>query len=364
MRYSAATSSPSEVSVGANGLMVAAELGSALAAGTSVPALLEMLKGQLKWILPAAYVSLCLVEDDGVSYRVVEPDGDERVVPLSEGLVGWALRHNTPLDIPDLQDEARLPPNVGGIALHRGHGSLLVLPLRAGGRVLGSLTIGSSRLRAYAETDHGMINLVVMQVAAALSSVLAFQEMDGVSSVVAGMARAVEARDPYTHGHAERVTHYALQLSNACRQGESMSALLALAGPLHDVGKIGVCDSVLLKPDRLTGEEFAEIQRHPVIGDEICRPLRSLRRLRPAIRHHHERYDGTGYPGGLAGEAIPAEARLLAIADAYDAMTSDRSYRSGMPHHQALAIIAANHGPQWDPAFAATFVRLFHRAGA
>ncbi len=127
------------------------------------------------------------------------------------------------------------------------------------------------------------------------------------------------------------------------------------------MGKIGVPDHVLSKPGRLTEEEFALIKRHPEIGDEICTPLRSLRRLRFGIRHHHERYDGLGYPDGLAGEEIALEARILAIADAFDAMTSTRPYRQGMPIERALAIIAANEGPQWDPNLVPIFCVLMDR---
>ncbi len=343
-------------------LAIAAEIGAALTAAPSLADLLTVLRRRLKWLLPAAHVSLCLLDDDGAYYRTLTSDGTAARYPLREGLVGWALRHRTALDIADLQDESRLPPGIGGIALHRGQGSLLVLPLQVEERLLGALTIGSSRVGAYAATDRGIVNLLVAQVAAAVRIALLIAELDGAEAIIAGMAKAVEAKDPYTQGHAERVTRYAVALAEAAAVPLHIRELVVRAGPLHDVGKIGVPDYVLGKPGRLTDEEFALIKRHPEIGDDICRPLHSLRRLRPGIRHHHERYDGRGYPDGLAGEDIPLEARVLAIADTYDAMTSTRPYRDGMPVARALAIIAANEGPQWDPTLVPLFCALHQEA--
>jgi len=344
-------------------LAMAAEIGAALTATTNLADLLGALRRHLRWLLPAAHVSLCLLEDDGASYRVLTPRAPAGNVadaryPIDEGLVGWALRQRVALDIPDLQDETRLPPGIGGVAFHQGQGALLVLPLQVEDQLLGALAIGSPRVGAYVAVDRGVVNLVVSQVAAAVRIALLMGELDGAEAIIAGMARAVEAKDPYTQGHADRVTRYALDLAAAAGLPAHIRDLIARAGPLHDVGKIGVPDAVLGKPGRLTDEEFALIKRHPEIGDEICRPLRSLRRLRSGIRHHHERYDGGGYPDGLAGEAISLEARVLAIADAYDAMASTRPYRAGMPPARALAIIAANDGPQWDPALASLFCAM------
>jgi len=350
-------------------LAVAAEIGAALTAAPSLPGLLDVLRKRLKWLLPAAHVSLCLLEDDGLRYRVLTAEGASAVgsqasYAIEEGLVGWALRHRTALDIPDLQDETRYPPGVGGVALHHGQGALLVLPLHADGRerLLGALTIGSPRVGAYVAVDRGIVNLMVLQVTAAVRTTLLMAELDGAEAIITGMARAVEAKDPYTQGHAARVTTYAVALADAAGLPAHVRDVIAQAGPLHDVGKIGVPDHVLGKPGRLTDEEFAIIKRHPEIGDEICRPLRSLRRVLGGVRHHHERYDGRGYPDGLAGEDIPLEARVLAIADTYDALTSTRPYRDGMPTERALAIITANDGPQWDPALVPIFYGLQHSA--
>ncbi len=366
MRSSATENVPASLA-GIPDLAMAAEIGAALTTTTSLPDLLGILRRHLKWLLPAAHVSLCLLEDDGMSYRVLAPSGPagnvaDALYPLDEGLVGWALRQRVALDIPDLQDETRLPPGIGGVALHQGQGALLVLPLRVEDQLLGALTIGSPRVGAYVMVDRGIVNLVVSQVAAAVRIALLMAELDGSEAIIAGMARAVEAKDPYTWGHADRVTGYAGELAAAARLPAHLRDIIARAGPLHDVGKIGVPDAVLGKPGRLTDEEFALIKRHSEIGDEICCPLRSLRRLRPAIRHHHERYDGRGYPDGLASEAIPLEARVLAIADAYDAMASTRPYRAGMPPERALAIIAANDGPQWDPALVSLFCAVRQEA--
>ncbi|GAC1326238.1 MAG: hypothetical protein NVS2B16_23260 [Chloroflexota bacterium] len=192
---------------------------------------------------------------------------------------------------------------------------------------------------------------------------VARRDQDGADAIVAAMVRAVEARDAYTKGHSERVTRYAVALAVAAGLPRSVCDLLLNAGPLHDVGKIGVPDSVLGKAGFLTDDEFVAIEHHPEIGDAICEPLRSLRRLRPAIRHHHERYDGRGYPDGLSGTDIPLEARVLAIADSYDAMTSDRPYRPRVTRDRALATISANAGPQWDPALVSVFCHLWRPGG-
>ena len=340
------------------GLVLAAEIGVALATTSNLQEMVFILRKQLKWVIPAQYLSLCVLDDSEQYYSVITEKQETQHFSIDEGIVGWVLRHHINLNIPDLLDESRLPPGVGGIALHKGQGSLLVLTLKVEQRFLGVLTIGSATVNAFAQVDRGFIELITLQVASAVHTALLVAELDGAEAIIASMAKAVEAKDAYTQGHAGRVTAYALALVDAARLSPVVRDVVAHAGPLHDVGKIGVPDYVLGKPGRLTGEEFDLIKQHPVIGDEICRPLRSLRRLLAGIRNHHERYDGRGYPDGLAGENIPLEARVLAIADTYDAMTSNRPYRSGMSHKKAISILRANEGPQWDPALIPLFCNL------
>ncbi|MFZ5813379.1 MAG: response regulator [Thermodesulfobacteriota bacterium] len=172
------------------------------------------------------------------------------------------------------------------------------------------------------------------------------------------LVTALEARDGYTKGHTARVSAMALSLGRFMGLGEDALRDLEIAANLHDIGKIGVRDAVLLKPGPLTDEEYAMIQEHAVIGAEILRPIASLRNVVPLIMYHHERWDGEGYPTCLRGEDIPLGARIIAVADAYDAMTSDRPYRDGMDPEQALDIIAQEMGKQFCPTCARAFLEL------
>ncbi|WP_158633734.1 HD-GYP domain-containing protein [Tautonia sociabilis] len=164
------------------------------------------------------------------------------------------------------------------------------------------------------------------------------------------LTAAIDAKDPHTCGHSERVARIAQRLGNQMGLPEPSLSDLYLAGLLHDIGKIGVRDTVLLKPGPLTEEEFRHVQRHAIIGDQIISSVPQLERLRPGIRGHHERYDGRGYPDGLAGLDIPLMARILAVADSCDAMMSDRPYRPGMPPDRIDRIMAEGAGKQWDPS--------------
>ena len=166
--------------------------------------------------------------------------------------------------------------------------------------------------------------------------------LDQAESVIFSLARAIEARDVFTEQHVERVAEYAARLAELAGLGGDALQAVRYGGHLHDIGKIGVPDAILNKPGPLTDEEFAVMQRHPVIGYEICLPLRSLAGALPVIRHHHEKLDGSGYPDGLKGDAIPVTARFMAIADIYDALTSDRAYRKAMPHGRACEILRAD----------------------
>jgi putative nucleotidyltransferase with HDIG domain len=173
---------------------------------------------------------------------------------------------------------------------------------------------------------------------------------------------AIEARDPYTRGHSARVTALAEAVARRLGWSEQRLASLRIGGPLHDIGKLAVSDEVLRKEGRLDEGELAQIREHPKIGARILLRMAALREAIPYVLYHHERWDGHGYPSGKAGEEIPVEARVLAIADAYDAMTSDRPYRRALTRAEALAEVERCSGTQFDPAIAHIFLELFAEA--
>ena len=173
-----------------------------------------------------------------------------------------------------------------------------------------------------------------------------------------GLANALEAKDPYTRGHSERVARLAQQLARRLGMAPGEARVIAQAGLLHDLGKIGIPESVLQKRGPLTGEEWVVMREHPDVGARIVAPLEFFSQGALIIRHHHERQDGSGYPAGLAGEAIPFGARIVAVADVYDALTSDRPYRRSLERREALRRIEEAAARLLDAAIVSAFLRL------
>ena len=166
------------------------------------------------------------------------------------------------------------------------------------------------------------------------------------------LAKAVDAKDHYTSGHSERVAQYAKEIARRLGKSEKEQEEIYTMGLLHDIGKIGVSEAIINKKGRLTDEEFAEIKTHPLKGYEILQNVKEIPELATGARWHHERYDGRGYPDGLSGETIPEEARIIAVADAYDAMTSKRAYSDVRPQAQVRSEIERCKGSQFDPKMA------------
>ena len=180
-----------------------------------------------------------------------------------------------------------------------------------------------------------------------LSSALA--RLENTQDVLVALASAVDAKDPLTEHHCGRVADQALVLARLAGLAPEEIEAVGYGAVLHDVGKIGIAEAVLLKPGRLSDDERAEMQRHPIVGAEILRPLRLGKIVGPIVRGHHERWDGGGYPDGLRGDAIPIGARLVSVVDAYDAMTHDRPYRARLSEDEARAELLRHRGSQFDP---------------
>lgn len=178
---------------------------------------------------------------------------------------------------------------------------------------------------------------------------------------IKALALALDARDHYTHGHSQEVTEYAVLIAEKMKLSEEEIKNIRDAGVLHDIGKIGISDAVLLKPGRLTEEEYNQIKTHPVIAKKILEPVNLLTDKIPLIYHHHERFDGEGYPEGLKAEEIPLGARILAVADAYQAMVSNRPYRFALSKKEAIRELEINKGKQFDPAIVDVFLQIIEK---
>jgi len=182
--------------------------------------------------------------------------------------------------------------------------------------------------------------------------------LENTENVLFTLAHIVEAKDPYTEGHLKRMASYSSSLAKHIGLPHEMEVALEYAGILHDIGKIGISESILCKPGPLTKEEFEKMKEHTIIGERIVRPLRFSDFMAPVVRGHHERWDGSGYPDGLAGEEIPIGARIVSVVDAYDAMTTDRPYRRRMPKKKAINMLREGKGTQWDAKLVVAFIEM------
>jgi putative two-component system response regulator len=190
-------------------------------------------------------------------------------------------------------------------------------------------------------------------------------ELERAESVLFALARSIEGKDPDTEGHCERLSDYSARLGERIGLAEDQVVALRRAGIVHDIGKVAVPDAVLLKPGRLTPEEFRVIQEHPVVGERICMPLKSFRLVLPIIRHHHEKLNGSGYPDGLKGEEIPITARVLQIVDVYDALATKRPYKRALSNAEALGIMEEEvKKGWWDPGIFQEFCQMPTSAAA
>jgi cyclic di-GMP phosphodiesterase len=186
-------------------------------------------------------------------------------------------------------------------------------------------------------------------------------ELDNAETVLFSLALSIEAKDPYTEGHCDRLSKYSVALGEKLSLSQELRVALRRGGLVHDIGKLSVPESILLKPGPLTPEERKIMEQHTVIGEKICAPLRSFRHVLPIIRHHHEKWDGSGYPDGLKGEQIPLTARILQVTDIYDALTTDRPYRKALPVDQALAIMREEvKRGWWDASILEEFEAVVH----
>jgi HD-GYP domain-containing protein (c-di-GMP phosphodiesterase class II) len=279
-------------------------------------------------------------------------------VPVGEGIVGSVARSGVPEVVNDVAADARWRGDRQGVFTTR---SILAVPLVAHGAVIGVLQllnpVGRER---FSDNDLRRMRLFAAILAHPLQNarLYAARRRQFMETVIA-WAEAIERKDPYTGGHVRRVMSYSVLLGGELGLSREELEELWLSATLHDVGKIFVRDEILGKPSALNDEERQIMNRHPVDGAEILSAVTDLRRVLPGVRNHHERLDGRGYPDGLSGDEIPLAARIIAVADTYDAMTTSRPYRPGLPPERAAAEIRNGAGTQFCPRVVAAFTRLF-----
>jgi len=271
---------------------------------------------------------------------------------LADQLLPTLRHHKGQLLINDLKSDK----NFGWLAKHARQ--LLAVPLQRQEQVLGCMFLIDKHSSEFDSVDTKLFNSIANESAIYLENSLLFGDVHGLMmGLLHSLTSAVDAKDSYTCGHSERVALLSRHLATEIGLPDAEVEQIYMAGLLHDVGKIGVPESVLQKTGRLTAEEFDQMKKHPEIGARILADVKQVKALIPGVLYHHERYDGKGYPTGLAGSAIPLMGRIICLADCFDAMTSNRTYRKALPLEVALTEIRRCAGTQFDPTLAESFLR-------
>ncbi len=279
-------------------------------------------------------------------------------IPLNPGGAShWVIENRAPLLIQKIDNE----PNSSRMSrLGFARESIICAPLIVCDEMFGTITIANKPDGSpFYEQDLELLSTIAAQASVAIKNAGLYEEQqDTYLNTVQALVSAIEASDPYTRGHSERVTRYSLDLATKLNLDESAFKELEQAAILHDIGKIGIDDSLLHKVDELSLNDIDRLHQHPLIGMHILGPIHFMAHVREIIGQHHERFDGTGYPLGISGDKLLLEAKILSVTDSFDAMTSDRPYRKAMPTEVALSEIANHSSSQFDPVVANAFIEL------
>ncbi len=319
--------------------------------------LLETIVSQARSVLQAEGAALLIYHpiNKSLMYEAIVTENKVMEDPglkmaSRESLPGWVAEHQAPVYVADIDNDSRfenLPHQDLGLEVR----SILVVPMLFQGKLLGVLeAVNPSLKRFIVDEALELFGFFANQAASAISNAKLFGDFkDLFVNTVRSLSHALEAKDEYTSGHAHRVAAFSIGLAK--EMGMSLKDIenVELSALLHDIGKIGVPEGILTKPAKVTEAEFEEIKKHPVHGFKILEPLEHLEEVLPGIMHHHERWDGKGYPDGLKGGDIPLAARIVCVADAFDAMTSTRPYRKALPDDEALKRLKESSGTQFDP---------------
>lgn len=271
---------------------------------------------------------------------------------LSEQLIPALQQRKSPLLI------NQLPADANFAWLSDYARCMLAVPLLRQDQVLGCIFALDKQSGEFDSVDSKLLHSIANESAIYIENSMLFSDVHGLMmGLLHSLTSAVDAKDAYTCGHSERVALLSRHLSQELNLSDAKVDQIYMAGLLHDVGKIGVPESVLQKTGRLTPEEFEQMKKHPQIGARILADVKQVKSLIPGVLHHHERYDGKGYPAGLSGANIPPMGRIICLADCFDAMTSNRTYRKALPIELALTEIRRCAGTQFDPAMAEVFLR-------
>ena len=316
--------------------------------------------------------SLKMVKADGGALLLIDSTGKLAITEtagehfnpsywLNQSLVSTS-RYVAQQQEPALITTASVPHNDRQLQLPDELGSLISFPLKTVSRVIGVLNlVRLKKNEPLSDLDLEIVNVLASQASIAIENVRLYSNIrDNYLKTIRAFALAVEAKDEYTHGHSENVMKYTVVLAKRLGLPDHELELVKYAGLLHDIGKIGISENILNKASKLTVQEFEEIKKHPELGARIISDVPFLKSLVPMVLHHHEFFNGCGYPLKIAGTAIPFGARILSVADAYEAMTSDRPYRKSLPQEVAFNILTEERGKQFDPQVVDAFLEIMH----
>lgn len=337
-------------------------IGNAISSSLNPDTVLQEVLDKAIKLLDAQKGSLMLIDEDAGELRIANACGlswdiiNNTRIKIGEGIAGSVAAEGSPLLLRKGEKVAQSQSNKRFEQLY----SAVSVPVTIKDKVIGVLNISDHVKGEDFTKEHvALLQMFATQAAIAIENSRLHRELKElfVGSVKA-LINAIEARDPYTKGHSIRVTHYSSKIAQALKMNQEEVDNIQYAALLHDIGKIKVQDDILLKQGKLTKEERLAIQEHPNYGAIIMKPVKAFQRILPFLYYHHEMYAGSGYPQKLKGDSIPVESRIIAVADSFDAMTSDRPYRNALSIDEALKELQINSGTQFDPQIVDVFVKL------